>query len=84
MPSGSTNGSVNIGIVVTEKNKKTRNYRASLSETKILPDDHVKSTFEIPKLHNGVYQIEINLVSEYVCWFSESGCESINFELHVL
>lgn len=84
LPSGSTNGSVNIGIVVTEKNKKTRNYRASLSETKTLPDDHVKSTFEIPKLHNGVYQIEINLVSEYVCWFSESGCESINFELHVL
>lgn len=84
LPSGSTNGSVNIGIVVREMNEKTSNYRASLSKTKILPDDHVKSTFDIPKLNNGVYQIEINLVSEYVCWFSERGCESINFELQVI
>jgi 2-polyprenyl-3-methyl-5-hydroxy-6-metoxy-1,4-benzoquinol methylase len=83
LPSGSNNGCVNIGIVCESEHGYGCNFRSQLSVSKVSSGDSAKTSFNFPKIEKGVYNVEINLVSEFVCWFSESGCESKHFKLVV-
>ena len=83
LPSGSNNGCVNIGIVCESEFGKGCNFRFQLSVAKVFSGDSLKTSFSFPKLEKGLYAVEINLVSEFVCWFWESGCESKHFKLVV-
>ncbi len=72
LPSGQNRGSVNIGAslsTVGETERFIRDFRFQLSTQRIMPGDSLIASIHLPPLHQGSFKLEVDLVSEHVCWF---------------
>lgn len=61
-------------------------YRADLTPGRhrpIPPDEAIEIEFEVPAPPPGDYLLEFDLVSEYVCWFVDTGLSAPRVPLHI-
>jgi SAM-dependent methyltransferase len=89
LPSGTAPGSVNIGGFVHGPLSdglalQNRQYRGSVSEMEVTPGQSVQSLLELGRLPVGLYKLEIDLVSERVCWFQSNGTPAIEITIRVV
>jgi hypothetical protein len=83
LPSGAQRGSVNVGAVLhstgdqssQDGGKRPRQYRFSLSLKEVAPGNTVNAEIDLGPLEPGEHTLEIDLVSEDVCWF-QTNCDS--------
>ena len=76
LPSGMTRGAVNIGVLATGGGK-TYQLRSHLSDVSVEPGSRIDADVFVAELPAGQYDLEIDLVSEHVCWFHEYGSETV-------
>lgn len=72
LPSGTGRGSVNIGASLSnlgESEKFIQDFRFQLSSQKIMPGESLVANIHLPPLGQGNFKLEVDLVSEHVCWF---------------
>ncbi len=79
LPSGTTPGAVNVGLIATKEDGTSFQFRSNLSVVPISPMTQINAIAYINGLERGVYDVELDLVSEHVVWFRNIG----NRELHV-
>jgi len=90
LPAGAGAGAVYLGCHVTNRStgRKQMDYsRAPLTPSKgklIHPGQMVQVDFIVPGLPPGLYEIEFDLVSEWVCWFAQIGGQTARFQIEVL
>ena len=72
LPSSGRQGAVNIGYTVTGRTGTTL-HRTSASIRPVAPGEVVSATFQLPPMEPGRYEVEIDLVSEWVTWFKTIG-----------
>ena len=75
LPSGDKNGSVNIGGNLSSVHTSTmvpKELRSHLSSEAVMPGTTLAVKMSIPPLQAGIYDLEIDLVSEFVCWFQQT------------
>ena len=82
LPSGGKQGSVNIGILITDSSG-TKQCRSHISDNGVSPGQTLNLVSELPRLPIGDYSAEIDLVAEYVCWFRSIGNKSLKLTLTV-
>jgi SAM-dependent methyltransferase len=75
LPSGSNAGSVNIGAFLftlddAHNDISSKEYRFHLSDKEINSSEILTKTLIIEPLPKGKYRMEIDLVSEFISWFS--------------
>jgi SAM-dependent methyltransferase len=83
LPSGSRRGSVNIGAFLHSPGRQEppegralpRQYRFSLSVKEVAPGQTVSAEIDLGRLEPGEHTLEVDLVSEDVCWF-QTNCDS--------
>ncbi len=86
--SGSKLGCVNLGAFLHDMTSHesivpAKQYRFSLSLHDVRPAGRVKATVDLGLLVPGDYVLDVDLVSEHVCWF-ERNCDSkLNINLHI-
>jgi SAM-dependent methyltransferase len=78
--SGSELGCVNVGAFLhraapQQAIEPSKEYRFSLSPHDVQPGEVVRSVLDFGLIKAGEYTLEIDLVSEHVCWF-ERNCDS--------
>ena len=72
LPSGTGRGSVNIGaslISLGEAEKFIQDFRFQLSAQRTMPGESLVARIQLPPLARGEFKLEVDLVSEHVCWF---------------
>lgn len=72
LPSGTGRGSVNIGASLSrlgESEQFIQDFRFQLSLQKIMPGESLFADIQLPPLDRGKFKLEVDLVSEHVCWF---------------
>jgi SAM-dependent methyltransferase len=89
LPAGAGAGAVYLGCHVTDRStgvKHTDYCRAPLTPSQgnlIHPGQMVQVDFIGPSLPPGIYEIEFDLVSEWVCWFAQIGGQTARFQIEV-
>lgn len=72
LPSGTGRGSVNIGASLSnmdDAEKFMQDFRFQLSSQRIMPGESLVASIQLPPLGRGNFKLEVDLVSEHVCWF---------------
>lgn len=72
LPSGPGRGSVNIGASLSslgETEKFIQDFRFQLSSQTVMPGESLVAGIHLPSLSRGNFKLEVDLVSEHVCWF---------------
>lgn len=82
LPSGSSRGSVNVGILITGP-EETVEYRNPFTPNSFEPGEKRTHLLELPALPSGFYKVEIDMVAEFVTWFKGLGNETVVFDLVV-
>jgi ubiquinone/menaquinone biosynthesis C-methylase UbiE len=77
LPSGAKRGSVTVGIIATDSKGRSKQLRSHLSDNAVDPGTKLELDVFVNDLPAGDYILEIDLVSEFVCWFHEVGAETI-------
>jgi hypothetical protein len=82
LPSGSSLGSVNIGIITTDSIGNSIEYRSHLSSNPLLPSDSQTSVIDLCAYRNkNIVTIKIDLVSENVVWFESLGLHALTINV---
>lgn len=87
LPSGDKSGSVNVGAFLFTLHDdgsvlKSQEFRFSLSEKMVHPDQMIITDVCIPELKIGHYRLEIDLVSENICWFQFNGSDKLVVDIY--
>ena len=91
LKSGLTPGAVNLGCHLVDLatggfDRDYCNFRGALRKDggSVRPGESVTLEVKIPCPAAGVYEIQLDLVSEHVCWFGDAGkSEVIKFRIEV-
>lgn len=88
LPSGGKTASVNVGgfifsVAGADNGQMIRELRTSLGGEQVLPGERRNVSMLVKGLPAGQYKIEIDLVSELICWFSWNGSEKAVVNVNV-
>lgn len=88
LASGTKPGCVNVGAMLGSTGRDDlaarKEYRFALSQTDVKPGSTVTGIrLELGPLARGEYRLEIDLVSEHVCWFQSQSQSSESVTIHV-
>jgi ubiquinone/menaquinone biosynthesis C-methylase UbiE len=79
-------GVVNLGIHLFSKDNRLINYdflRFNLGKD-VLPGEKLKKTVHITMEKKGSFQMVLDLVAEYVCWFEENYAKPVTLGVEVI
>lgn len=85
LPSGDKIGAVNLGGALFECANYSRlaEHRWHLSSVQTGPGGIIRANIALPGLEPGTYRLEIDVVSEHVCWFAWNGSRPITVDIVV-
>ncbi len=87
--SGGKLGCVNLGAFLRHAGSQegivpSKEYRFSLSLRDVQPGERVKATVDLGLVRPGDYVLDVDLVSEHVCWFERNCSSKMSVELHIV
>lgn len=82
LPSSPKPGAVSIGYMISGPNGVAM-HRMHLSNLPVAPGERVEASLTLPVMNAGRYEVEIDLVSEYVAWLKTLGSNALNLTIDV-